>query len=250
MRAARLVGAAFGAWYISICGAVELPTHTTEAVVALRAFAPGGVTRRGSAVRVAPGKLVTNCHVVAGAGRIEIVREGHLSAAQLERQSIERDVCVLSTNDAGVPAVGGRPSPGQRVYAVGFPASAGLTVTKGYVVALHAHDGGHVIQTSAPFDHGASGGALFDDDGRLVGILAFRARVGGRFHFALPLEWFQDDAAAAPRKVPSKVPFWQAKSSELPAFLRAAALEAASNRKDFVEPAYTVSGIAGERTVR
>src|SRR2546429_5888717 len=41
---------------------------------------------------------------------------------------------------------------------------------------LYAYDGAHVIRTTAPFDFGSSGGALFDAAGRLVGLLAFKAR--------------------------------------------------------------------------
>lgn len=53
------------------------------------------------------------------------------------------------------------------------------------IVGLHhcECDGGRVVQTSADFDRGASGGGLFDRQGRLVGILTFKASSGGNFHF-------------------------------------------------------------------
>ena len=234
MRTGQLIAATVGMWCVGAWAAVPPPADAVETVVAVRVTTAGGAVQ-GSAVRIGPRKLVTNCHVIAGASRIEITGQSGVSPARLERESIDRDICVIGTTDESTVARSGRPYLGQRVYAVGFPANAGLTVTEGYVVALHHHDGAQVIQTSAPFDYGASGGGLFDEEGRLVGILAFKARVGGRFHFALPLEWFNDEAAVPPRTASSKVPFWRARSSELPAFLRAAALEAASSHLTAVE---------------
>jgi S1-C subfamily serine protease len=41
-----------------------------------------------------------------------------------------------------------------------------------------------VIQTSTAFTSGASGGGLFDEDGRLVGILTYRLRGASGYYFS------------------------------------------------------------------
>ena len=55
---------------------------------------------------------------------------------------------------------------GKPVYAVGVDADGGAAVPSGRVVALHDYDGAQVIQVSALFGYGSSGGGLFDEQGR------------------------------------------------------------------------------------
>ena len=101
------------------------------------------------------------------------------------------------------------------------------------MVALHRHDGASVIQSSNRFNSGASGGGLFDEQGRLVGILTFRLRGAEAHYFAAPAEWVRqmldEPARGAFRAVmpiePSRVPYWQQPLSTQPPFLKAAALE-------------------------
>jgi S1-C subfamily serine protease len=97
-------------------------------------------------------------------------------------------------------------------------------LSEGRVVALHSFAGGQVIQVSAPFRMGASGGGLFDDQGRLVGILTFYRLSGDdALFFAVPVDWVDDTArrefkAVAPLTGPE--PFWAGTEDVLPAFLK------------------------------
>ena len=201
----------------------------TASVLPVRAHAKNGSIGHGSGVLIADGKLVTNCHVVAAADRINVLSNGVPLAARLQHRDTDRDLCLLDVPDAkGVVAQ--RASTlraGEAVYAVGYPAQRALSVTRGEVVALHDYDGAAVIQVSAPFDRGASGGGLFDQQGRLVGILTFKARAGGLYHFAVPAAWLNDMREDRPGA--EARPFWQRHGRELPYFLRAASLEAAAN---------------------
>ena len=118
-------------------------------------------------------------------------------------------------------------SSGPKVYALGFPADRGFTVGTGEVVALHEFDGAEVLQVSAPFKYGASGGGLFDDEGRLVGILTLKARAGGAFHFAGPVAWLDGGVRSTPEL--GAMAFWQRSGDRLPYFLRAVSLEASGD---------------------
>jgi len=65
---------------------------------------------------------------------------------------------------------------------------------------------------------------ILDRDGRLLGILTFKARAGGAYHFAVPVEWL----AAKPDATEAEQAFWEGPRESQPYFLRALALESYS----------------------
>jgi hypothetical protein len=206
-----------------------------KTVFKLRAVDATGKASNGSAVLVAPGKLITACHVTRRAQRIEVVQNQARWPASPHLSDIERDLCILSAPDvAGVVAVlrqGDRPEVGQPVFAVGYPWGGAMTVKSGVITALHPFAGSEIVQASAAFDQGQSGGALFDLNGRLVGVLGFKALAGRHFHFSLPVDWIPLDALA-PDSRSEILPrahagaFWEQSPEFQPFFLRAASFEA------------------------
>jgi tetratricopeptide (TPR) repeat protein len=120
---------------------------------------------------------------------------------------------------------------GQPVAALGYTGGIGLQHSFGEVIDLHRFGSSLVIQSNSWFSSGASGGGLFDDAGRLVGILTFHLRGGASQYFAAPVDWVQEMLAAGDgayeRVLPlnvQAVPYWQAMPGAQPRFLRAAAL--------------------------
>jgi trypsin-like peptidase len=198
-------------------------------VAKVRAYHPNGTVTLGSAVLLGGERLVTNCHVTATAQRMQIVHNGRNWRAEVEAQDSIHDLCILRAAGIAGPAVAAATSLtiGQKVFAAGFPGGSQFAVTAGRIVALHDYDGAKVIQVSSPFDYGASGGGLFDEDGRLIGVLTFKARVGGEFHFALPIAWAKKlDRQEPERSAEGTLAFWQQSYEKQPYFLRAASLEA------------------------
>jgi hypothetical protein len=122
------------------------------------------------------------------------------------------------------------PSLCHAVLAVGYPKGGKLAVSKGRLKALHRYGAVRVLQVSAPFAYGQSGGALFDIAGRLVGITAFKALAGGDFHFALAFDGINEQElkrqATVPRSAGHKMAFWERAAHAQPLFLRAASHEA------------------------
>jgi hypothetical protein len=212
------------------------PSELGVAVFRVRAVEASGRVDNGSAVLIAPGKLVTACHVTRNAQSIELSNGGTTWAARACAADIPHDLCVLSAPGLAsanpvVIAAQGDLKPGHEVIAVGYPHGGKLVIRRGKVKALHPYHGASVLQVSAPFDHGQSGGALFDARGRLVGITAFKAVAGGDFHFALPLQWLpesalRDDQLPASSRDPRARAFWERARESQPLFLRAASLEA------------------------
>jgi hypothetical protein len=206
------------------------------AVYKVRAVDASGRVNNGSAVLIAPGKLVTTCHVTRSATSIHVDQGKGAWAARTYFADIPHDLCILSVPslEAQPPAEIGATDAlkvGEEVVAVGYRHGRKLAVTSGKVKALHPYHRAVVLQVSAPFEHGQSGGALFDRRGRLVGITAFKAVAGGDFHFALPLEWLpdqalRDDAVGSAQQAHQRA-FWEYPREDQPLFLRAASLEAA-----------------------
>ena len=216
--------------------AADQGTHRdpAAAVYKIRAVGGGHVTD-GSAVLIAPGRLLTACHVTRRAESIRVGRAELKWPAYPVVTDIEHDLCVLAVPglSAATPAAIG-PTEKLRlsdpVIAAGYPRGGKLDVSHGEIKGLHAHDGASVLQVSAPFDHGQSGGGLFDAAGRLIGIIGFKAVAGGNFHYALPLAWAGE---AIPGQAPATMggsarenAFWDRPNAEKPLFLRAASLEA------------------------
>jgi serine protease Do len=189
----------------------------------------------GSAVLVAPGRLLTACHVIRSAQSIRVGREEMQWQAYPATGDIKHDLCILDVPElaAAVPAAIGeteRLGLGDAVIAVGYPRGGKRDTTYGQVKGLHALDGADVLQVSTQFDRGTSGGGLFDGSGRLIGIIGFKAMAGGNFNFALPLAW-AGDAVPGQRAITADQPqaeqaFWERPNAERPLFLRAASLEA------------------------
>lgn len=128
----------------------------------------------GSAVVIAPQTLVTNCHVLKGAARVVVRQRDRTHAARLQHADTERDLCQITAAGLQAPAVAIAPQPahvGQRIYTIGAPRGLELTLSDGLVSGLREEGiSGGLVQISAPISPGSSGGGLFDDEGRLLGI--------------------------------------------------------------------------------
>lgn len=177
-----LLGAAQSAYALT---ASELYARLAPSIWVVRTYdADGRPLMLGSAVVIGPQTLVTNCHVLGKAKRVEVRHEKMMSPATLELWDAARDLCQLKAPPAfNAPAVALADEQtlvvGQTVYALGTPAGLELTLSAGIVSALRRDDAQRlaVIQTSAAISHGSSGGGLFDEQGRLIGITS--ASIGG-----------------------------------------------------------------------
>jgi S1-C subfamily serine protease len=141
---------------------------------------PPGAAPEGTAVAIAPGGyLATAFHVVDRALSItERLPDGRQVPAELIGSDPASDLALLQVA-VDLPPLAYAPEPalGSPVCAIGNQFGLDLSVTCGVVSALHRAGTGFnpiedFVQTDAVVNPGASGGALVDSEGRLVGLLS------------------------------------------------------------------------------
>lgn len=179
----------------------EIVTAMTQSVVHIKATYPEG-TGGGSGIVWEDGThILTNAHVVTGAGSIKVVdpKDGKQISAKVVAQSPCDDVALLQVERGNfTPAkIGdsGKLSAGEAVVALGFPGtvtdqgSDKLTITRGIVSKVSDTVDGYndLIQTDAAINPGNSGGPLVNSRGEVIGINTLSARTKQGQNYAIAI---------------------------------------------------------------
>jgi serine protease Do len=157
--------------------------------------AQGKQIGQGSGVVIAPHTIVTNCHVLAKALKVNVIKESRILPATLDMYDPERDLCQLKVDKLEAPAVARATESqlriGAKAFAIGNPRGLDLTLSDGLISALRRDKQNklELIQTSAPISPGSSGGGLFDNEARLIGLTTSQVVNGQNLNFAIPADW-------------------------------------------------------------
>lgn len=168
-----------------------------NSVVEIKAVSQGVGESYGTAVFIdKDGTLITNAHVVTykKMGELHIfdnyeirfATENKYRAVKLLKYDEKLDLAILSFYDKCdfIHANFGNSDKlkaGDRVYAVGNALNYGISITQGIVsvpLLQMEYEGTlrKVIQCDLTINEGNSGGALFDERGKLIGITTFRTK--------------------------------------------------------------------------
>jgi serine protease Do len=170
--------------------------------------ARGGEARGSGFIVDAGGTIVTNNHVVKGAKTLSVTMDdGTVLQAKVVGTDPRTDIAVLKVT-AGHPlpyiTLGNSRDvrPGEWVVAMGNPFGLGGTVTAGIVSAVSRDIGAgpydQFIQVDAPINQGNSGGPLFTQDGKVIGMnTAILSPTGGSvgIGFAIPSDMIRTVSA-------------------------------------------------------
>lgn len=121
--------------------------------------------------------LVTNYHVIEDAAYILAISDDGYPNMVIDTvvADEQKDLAILvlvSTVDLTPLTLGTGENlkRGSSVAAIGSPNGITNTISTGIISALYEYDNVSWIQFTAPISEGSSGGALFDDDGNVIGV--------------------------------------------------------------------------------
>ncbi len=153
----------------------------------------------GSGAVIAPdGYIITNSHVIHGAGRIEVIfTDGQKLNATIVGEDQATDIAAIRVSASGLPfSILGNSDDlmvGQMVIAIGNPMGFDSTVSSGVVSALgralRSREGRlieNIIQHTAPLNPGNSGGPLVSTRGMVIGINTAIIAMAQGIGFAIP----------------------------------------------------------------
>ena len=124
-----------------------------------------------------PSILVTNYHVIEGGSYVVAVsddRDQYL-VSRICCSDKAKDIAILLFDQPSkaepLPLdTDGKLKRSQKVVAIGSPAGLRNTISIGNISAFYTREGKDWIQFTAPISSGSSGGALFNDEGEIIGI--------------------------------------------------------------------------------
>ena len=206
----------------------EFVLGLSHSVAKVRIDDKNGQLGVGSGVVVAENHVATNCHVVANARGISVFKLGQSYAPIAMKADWRHDLCILKFDDLPL-----KPFPHgssralqyeQHILALGFSGNSPRPVESfGTVKALIPFDDGVLIRTNAGFSMGASGGALLDYEGNLVGFTTFKSPGRNAYYYSVPIEWVQallkqPDVLLT---TPQEPAFWDVPEKDRPFFMQA-----------------------------
>ncbi len=181
----------------------------------------------GSGVVVGVNQVATNCHVIANARGIAVNKLGNSYAPIGMKADWRHDLCVLVFDDLPLkPFEFGESAKlqyEQHILALGYSGNSPRPVESfGTVKALIPLDDSVLIRTTTGFRMGASGGALLDYDGKLIGFTTFKSPGRQGFYYSLPVEWVKKllDQPNIALTTPNEQPFWDVPEKERPFFMQ------------------------------
>lgn len=228
-------------WFPLSCLAtpsVEVLFNTNPSVVKVHVANNKGNHGVGSGVVVAKNYIVTNCHVIANSQGIHVTKYGVSYSPDALIADWKSDLCILKFKFLELKPVVMTSTADVEYETDVFTKSYGGNAARpgssfGTVKAKFDYDGHQIIQSSASFSLGASGGGLFNYDGELLGITTFKTPGRSAFYYSMPVEIIEEMLANGEEISVTTAPeraFWDRPEENQPYFMR---VVSALNKKNW-----------------
>ena len=218
----------FFSFSISATPAPELLFKINRSVVKVNVSNKEGNHGVGSGVVVKKDHIVTNCHVIADAQGINVNKYGNSYVPHAIIADWKNDVCILKFKYLELDPVKLSSNDSLEYETKVFGKSYGGNTVKahtsfGRVKGIHQLNDFKVIQSSAWFAMGASGGGLFNYNGELLAITTFKTAGNTAFYYSMPVEIIKEMLANGKEIAVTEqpeLPFWDAPTENQPFFMQ------------------------------
>jgi serine protease Do len=218
----------FFSFSISATPAPELLFKINRSVVKVNVSNKEGNHGVGSGVVVKKDHIVTNCHVIANAQGINVNKYGNSYVPHAIIADWKNDVCILKFKYLELDPVKLSSNDSLEYETKVFGKSYGGNTVKahtsfGRVKGIHQLNDFKVIQSSAWFAMGASGGGLFNYKGELLAITTFKTAGNTAFYYSMPVEIIKKMLANGKDTsvtAQTELPFWDAPTKDQPFFMQ------------------------------
>ena len=232
-----LIGMLFPATSFST-PSVEVLFNTNPSVVKVHVANDKGNHGVGSGVVVAKNYIVTNCHVIANSQGIHVTKYGISYSPDALIADWKSDLCILKFKFLELKPVTMKKTADVEYETDVFTKSYGGNSARpgssfGTVKAKFDFDGHQIIQSSASFMLGASGGGIFNYQGELLGITTFKTPGRSAFYYSMPVEIIEEMLTKGEEVSITTAPeraFWDQPEENQPYFMR---VVSALNKKDW-----------------
>lgn len=205
----------------------EIVFKLKNSIVKIHTVTKTGGQGVGSGVVVAKEQVATNCHVLADAAGVNVAAYGETYRPESIKEDWHHDICLLQIKYLPLtPAELGDSEQlqyEQPVFSIGFPGGPVRPLTtQGNIKALYPMDDSFIIRTSSSFMLGASGSAVFDENGKLIGLNTVKSPGHQAYYYAVPVKWVKQllQAPESTKIGYPGTPFWDAPENDWPYFMR------------------------------
>lgn len=185
------------AWAQNIKSPGTIAREQGQAVVIVEALDDRGVVvGQGSGFIVSPnGAIVTNLHVLQGGTmlRVKLPSGDIYKTTDLVDVDDTKDIAIIKIKGFKLPTVtlgdSDKAETGDNVVVISSPEGLVNSLTTGVISGVRRLDTHRVFQITAPISRGSSGGALFNSNGEVIGVVTYLLKSGQNINFAVPINY-------------------------------------------------------------
>ena len=170
----------------------EAYDYAYDACVEIKTRDSKGSVYIGAGFFVGPGEVITAQHVVSAASKLEIKGYDGTSYKVKEIIALSEadDLCLIRTEDKNTAALAlaSEIRGGMKMYSFGSPAGISASFCEGIVanpMVIMNEEEIPCFQSTIPTGIGSGGGPMIDENGRVIGLMAFTVTTAQNLNFGI-----------------------------------------------------------------
>lgn len=152
----------------------------------------GGWDALGTGFVVGEGLVATSLHVIGEGRSFRLAGADGTTHEPLEIRAWDRksDLALVRIAATNLPVLrladSDNVQQGRKIFALGSPQGLKFSAVEGIVSAIREFEMGPMLQLAMPVEPGNSGGPVFDQRGRVLGVVSMKSTLSDNVAFAVP----------------------------------------------------------------